>query len=276
MIFLSLGVAFFFCFAALLPENQRNIPQNAAPHEIVSLQEARQAYEKELTTSAQSLLDRWLGEGKSKVTVRADLDFAQNQQTQELLDVDNPALSKAQGDNVEYAYSKQTVTTSKTSGQVKRLSVAVLVDVQDMPPEEALGPHLRRLIEQAVGFDQARGDTLEMIETSLQPVSFFSNTVWAPSLLVFAIILLFVLFGVIMTKNGLVAEQIEPLPAVLPAFTNPELVRSATQTTNAVEGKIPPNALKKAQSLLQTKPDETLTLLRSWLCQSEGETSNES
>ena len=276
MIFLSLGVAFFLCFTDLFPENQRNIPQNAAPHEIVSLQEARQAYEKELTTSAQSLLDRWLGEGKSKVTVRADLDFAQNQQTQELLDVDNPALSKAQGDNVEYAYSKQTVTTSKTSGQVKRLSVAVLVDVQDMPPEEALGAHLRRLIEQAVGFDQARGDTLEMIETSLQPVSFFSNTVWAPSLLVFAIILLFVLFGVIMTKNGLVAEQIEPLPAVLPAFTNPELVRSATQTTNVVEGKIPPNALKKAQSLLQTKPDETLTLLRSWLCQSEGETSNES
>ncbi len=276
MIFLSLGVAFFLCFTVFLPENQRNIPQNAAPHEIVSLQEARQAYEKELTTSAQSLLDRWLGEGKSKVTVRADLDFAQNQQTQELLDVDNPALSKAQGDNVEYAYSKQTVTTSKTSGQVKRLSVAVLVDVQDMPSEEALGAHLRRLIEQAVGFDQARGDTLEMIETSLQPVSFFSNTVWAPSLLVFAIILLFVLFGVIMTKNGLVAEQIEPLPAVLPAFTNPELVRSATQTTNAVEGKIPPNALKKAQSLLQTKPDETLTLLRSWLCQSEGETSNES
>lgn len=276
MIFLSLGVAFFLCFTVFLPENQRNIPQNAAPHEIVSLQEARQAYEKELTTSAQSLLDRWLGEGKSKVTVRADLDFAQNQQTQELLDVDNPALSKAQGDNVEYAYSKQTVTTSKTSGQVKRLSVAVLVDVQDMPSEEALGAHLRRLIEQAVGFDQARGDTLEMIETSLQPVSFFSNTVWSPSLLVFAIILLFVLFGVIMTKNGLVAEQIEPLPAVLPAFTNPELVRSATQTTNAVEGKIPPNALKQAQSLLQTKPDETLTLLRSWLCQSEGETSNES
>ena len=66
------------------------------------------------------------------------------------------------------------------------------------------------------------------------------------------------------------AGQIEPPPAVLPAFTNPAVVNSVAMPS-AVEGQVAPNALKKAQDLLQSKPDETLTLLRGWLCQSEGE-----
>ena len=73
-----------------------------------------------------------------------------------------------------------------------------------------------------------------------------------------------------MTKNGRMAEQIEPPPAVLPAFTNPAVVNSVAMSS-VVEGQVTPNALKKAQDLLQAKPDETLTLLRGWLCRGEGE-----
>ena len=274
MIILSLG------FAVLLPSltpsvlfNRSDLP-NQNTHEIMSLQEARSSYENEMQASVQSMLDTWLGADKTKVSIHADMDFAQNEQKQELLDLDNPALSKAVGDDVEYTYSKQTISSSFKSGQVKHLSVAVLVDNQKLAISESMRADIQRLIENTVGFNAKRGDSLEIIETSFAPTPFFSNAVWQPSLFIFLLILLFVLFGVLMTRNGQLAGQIEPPPAVLPAFTNPAVVNSVAMSS-AVEGQVAPNALKKAQSLMQSKPDETLTLLRGWLCQSEGE-SNES
>ena len=270
MILLSLGLAVLL--PSLVPSglfNRSDLPiQNT--HEILSLQEARSAYENEIQASVQAMLDTWLGVDKTKVSIHADMDFAQNEQKQELLDLDNPALSKAVGDDVEYTYSKQIISSSFKSGQVKRLSVAVLVDKQKLQLSESRRADIQRLIENAVGFNAKRGDSLEIIETSFAPAPFFSKTVWQPSLFIFVLILLFVLFGVLMTRNGQLAGQIEPPPAVLPAFTNPSVVNSVAMSS-AVEGQVAPNALKKAQDLLQSRPDETLTLLRGWLCQEEGE-----
>ena len=270
MIFLSLGLAFLL--PSFVPSNSLNRSDllNQNTHEILSLEEARSSYENEIQASVQSMLDTWLGADKTKVSVHADMDFTQNEQTQELLDLDNPALSKSAGDDVEYAYSKQTISSSFKSGQVKHLTVAILVDNQKLSISETMRSDIQRLVEHTAGFSARRGDSLEIIETSFAPVPFFSSNVWKPSLFIFVLILLFGLFGVLMTKNGQLAGQIEPPPAVLPAFTNPAVVNSVAMPS-AVEGRIAPNALKKAQDLLQAKPDETLTLLRGWLCQSEGD-----
>ena len=270
MILLSLGLAFLL--PSLIPSNlfNRSDLPTQDTHEILSLEGARSSYENEIQMSVQSMLDTWLGADKTKVGVHADLDFTQNEQKQELLDLDNPALSKAAGDDVEYAYSKQTILSSFKSGQVKHLSITVLVDNQKLSVSDKMRADIQRLVESAAGFNSKRGDSLEIIETSFAPTPFFSSAVWQPSLFIFVLILLFVLFGVLMTKNGQLAGQIEPPPAVLPAFTNPAVVNSVAMPS-AVEGQVAPNALKKAQDLLQSKPDETLTLLRGWLCQSEGE-----
>lgn len=268
IVLLLLGVAFLL--PSLMPAGlfNRSILPSENTHEILSLQEARSSYENEIQTSVQNMLDTWLGVDKTKVNVHADMDFAQKQQTQELLDLDNPALSKTAGDDVEYTYSKQTISSTSKSGQVKRLSITVLVNNQELRLSQEMRDNIQRLIENSSGFNAKRGDSLEIIETSFAPVPFFSSNVWQPSLFIF--VLLFVLFGVLMTKNGRMAEQIEPPPAVLPAFTNPAVVNSVAMSS-AVEGQVAPNALKKAQDLLQTRPDETLTLLRGWLCQGEGE-----
>ncbi len=268
MIILLLGCCFCFFF---LPSNKNLFKKSdtlSASSEITLLENARSEYENQVTLAIQSMLDVWLGAGKSQVRVRAEMDFEQNQQTRELLDIDNPALAKAQGDSVEYTYSKQTILSSQKSGQVKHLSIAVLLNTQELALSDKMRTDLRKIVEQSAGFNAARGDTLELVETSFAPISFFSQSVLMPSVLAFALILLFVLFGVIMTKNGIAAQQIEPPPAVLPAFTNPAVVNTMT---NPVSGQVAPNALKKATDLLQKKPDETLTLLRGWLCQSEGE-----
>ncbi|MBO5997204.1 MAG: hypothetical protein J6P93_01600 [Alphaproteobacteria bacterium] len=267
MILVSLGLA--VCLSLCLPSfNRSDLPQKNT-HEIFSLEEARSSYENEIKNSIQSMLNTWLGADNAKVSVHADMDFSQKEQTQELLDLDNPALSKAAGDDVEYTYSKQMISSSSKSGQVKHLSIAVLLDQQKLTISDSMRADITRLVEHTAGFDVARGDSLEIIETSFAPVPFFSNmSIWQPSLFIF--VLLFVLFGVVMIRNGQMAGQIEPPPAVLPAFTNPAVVNSVAMSS-AVEGQITPNALKKAQDLIQAKPEETLTLLRGWLCQGEGE-----
>ena len=263
MIFLSLGYAFYLSFSEHMPLPKAiNTEQ---PHELLSLEEARTGYETEVKNTIQSMLDSWFGKEKTKVSVRVQMDFSQTSQTKEALDIDNPALSKAIGDDVEYTYAKQTVVDSQKSGRIKQLSIAVLLDNQ-MPLSERKKDDLRRLIEGVAGFDLSRGDSLEIVETSFAEEPFFSSDVWSHSLFVFMLIFLFVLFGVIMTKNGMDAEQIAPPPTVLPAFTNP----AAYQTVaTPVESGEKVNALKKAQDLLQKKPDETITLLRGWLCQAE-------
>ena len=168
----------------------------------MSLEGARSSYENEIQMSVQSMLDTWLGADKTKVSVHADLDFTQNEQKQELLDLDNPALSKAAGDDVEYTYSKQTILSSFKSGQVKHLSITVLVDNQKLSVSDKMRADIQRLVESAAGFNSKRGDSLEIIETSFATTPFFSSAVWQPSLFIFVLILLFVLFGVLMTKNG--------------------------------------------------------------------------
>ena len=270
MILLSFGLAvcLAFSFPTQFLTQFKQPSQNT--HEILSLQEARSSYETEIQQSIQTMLDTWLGEGRTKVSVHADMDFAQKEQTQELLDLDNPALSKAVGDEVEYTYSKETISSLSKSGQVKHLSIAVLIDSQKIKLSDTLRDDIQRLVERASGFNANRKDSLDIIETTFASAPVFSSSVWQPSLFIFFVILLFVLFGVIMTKNGQLAQQIEPLPTVLPAFTNPAVVNSVA-VPSAVEGQVAPNALKKAQNLLQSNPDETLTLLRGWLCQSEGE-----
>ena len=49
-------------------------------------------------------------------------------------------------------------------------------------------------------------------------------------------------------------------------FTNPTAYQVVN---NTVDGNIKTNALKKAQELLHSKPDETMRLLRGWLYQTE-------
>ena len=262
MIFLSLGYAFYLSFHPNFTVKKNNFPSEV--HEILSLEEARTTYEKQVEQSIQTMLNSWFGENKSKVSVRAEMDFSEQSQTKEILDRDNPVLSKTIGDNVEYSYAKEVLSNSQKTGKIKHLSVAVLIDTAETNLAKETLQDLRRLIERTAGFDFKRGDTLEIVETRFAPMPFFTETVWSHSLFIFTIILLFVLFGVIMTKNAMKAEQIEPPPSILPAFTNPDSY--AIESTDKIQK---PNALKKVHELLQKNPDETVTLLRGWMCQTE-------
>ena len=215
MIFLSLGCLFFGFSGTFLPIKNNHF-SSALEHELLSFEEIRMGVENDIKTELQTMLDTWFGPQKTKASVRIQMDFSENQETNETLDVDNPALSKTQGDNVEYLYAKKTQQSLSKGGKIKNISVAVLLD--DTSLSEQKQTNLRHLIEKIVGFDVNRGDSIEIINTAFANQSFFSSSVWSKTLMFFIVILLFVLFGVLMTKNAMKAEQIELPSPVLPTF----------------------------------------------------------
>jgi flagellar M-ring protein FliF len=173
----------------------------------------QQTLERTLERRAQSLLARAIGKDKVLVRVSADLDFQRIERAEERYDADNPAVRSEQrskesgagpgfwaigvpgvrsnvtgGANVEqqgtntasresetinYEVSKVVSKIVAPSGEIKRLSVAVLVDGAYQPgaqpgettyvprTEEELAK-FRDMVKSAVGYNEARGDRVEI------------------------------------------------------------------------------------------------------------------
>ena len=164
--------------------------------------------EKDLTGRVQSMLEKVVGEGRAVVRVSADLDFRITEKTEEKYDPEEPVVRSTQrqsqkssstvatagGQSTVAPVGKQAVTTpakqgtgserldevvnyeinkvvSKTvmpTGDVKKLSVAVLIDgpyVKNDKGVEEFQPRskkeltdLEELVKKAAGFDAKRGD----------------------------------------------------------------------------------------------------------------------
>ncbi|MDD4053127.1 MAG: flagellar basal-body MS-ring/collar protein FliF, partial [candidate division Zixibacteria bacterium] len=164
--------------------------------------EVAQTVERDLERKAQTMLDGVLGPGKSIVRVTAELNFQQYSKTSENYDPNTVAIrseqkiensdisSKKKTEAAEDKQDNQSTTTvtnyevSKTVesiidpvGQVKRLSVAVLLDgtYKETPgsggtPEKVYQPRpqseidrLTAIVKNAVGYSPERNDQVEMV-----------------------------------------------------------------------------------------------------------------
>ena len=156
-----------------------------------------------LAASAQAMLDKVLGPGKSTVNVHADLDYDQrstksqtyaypsqipaltnvtasesyssngtNGSGSTVVGSPTPVPMPGASSNASSAYQKSSVTqtnpidstvTERTGapGAVRRLTVSVLVDAA-VP--QATVTQLQALVGNAVGFDQARGDAIQVAQ----------------------------------------------------------------------------------------------------------------
>ncbi len=164
----------------------------------------KHAVEAEYERQIREMLEKVVGFGKVAVQVSADIDFASEQQTVEKYDSDpvirtedrteettsgapnlipagvpgvasnivSPFTSASGG--VPFTYTKETTTTSynqgktvmtrvKAPGEIKRISAAVMVDnTANLPIAQ-----LNNLVQSAIGYDETRGDKVEV-----QAVSF--------------------------------------------------------------------------------------------------------
>ncbi len=238
-------------------------------------EEVRQTYEARLAEQVQTLLEKVVGPGHVSVSVRADLDFNQNIVNNEVIDGDMPiiASSKINGAQEEtvYAFSKRVTKQIQKGGFVSKMSVAVLVD-SSVP--QAVLPRLQALVQTAVGFDEARGDQIEIMTAS------FKETAWQTALngpLVQALEFVFLILVLLAAIVFILYKSFRPAPRIattIPDFVQPEkTVRmQAASSQEKPDGTVP--ILKQVHDRINQNPQEAVTIIRSWLYQGGGEVSD--
>ncbi len=150
--------------------------------------EYQRGIEKDLTTRVQSMLEKVVGEGKAVVRVTADLDFRVTEKTEEKYDPEEPVIRSVQRQSekagepdekakssarksdevINYEINRTVKKTVMSVGDIKKLSIAVLVDgvyvkndkgVEEFQPRSKKDlANLEDLVKKAVGFDAKRED----------------------------------------------------------------------------------------------------------------------
>jgi flagellar M-ring protein FliF len=205
-----------------------------------------------------------------------------------------------------YEVSRTTKTEVVEGGRVNRISVAVLVDgsyvknekgdiaYQERPPQEL--DRIAALVRSAIGFDQRRGDQVEVInlrfaETPALPVTdsgglltmfqFTKDDVMrAVELMVMGLLGIVVVLVVVRPLVRRIVEpdkltagaQAQGTLAGRPAANGAEPAPAALQTEAGkmleiakISGKLQAEAVKQVGELADTNPNETTAIIREWL-----------
>jgi len=145
--------------------------------------------EKDTAARIQSLLENVVGRGKAVVRVSADLDFRVAEKTEESYDPESPVVRSTQKQSektansgaanssagqerldeiINYEINKTVTKTVMPVGEIRKLSIAVLVDgvyTKDKEGAESYQPRdkkeiesIESLVRTSAGFNAARGD----------------------------------------------------------------------------------------------------------------------
>jgi flagellar M-ring protein FliF len=234
-----------------------------------------------------------------QVTVNNELPGNQNN--------NNAANARDQSKKTEetnnYEISRTTKTEVTEAGRVNRISVAVLVDGAytkndkgEMVYKERSKEELDRiatLVRSAIGFDQKRGDQVEVVNlkfaeapavvplaepTGLLGMLQFTkdDVMYVIELGVMMLLSLVVLFMVIrpLVKRILASEEVASLTGNnLPALTDDSaenLIPNANATAQMidvaqVQGQVHAQSVHRVGELAERHPNETATIVRQWL-----------
>ena len=304
--------------------------------------------ERKMSLQVQNLLEKSVGEGKVRAQVNLDMDFDQIVTNEEIYDPDSQVVrsqatvtDNSTTDNVEqpvsvaqnipngdmvaagtgsvsrksrteetvnYEISKVVRNKVKSSGTIKRLGVAVIVDgiyernaegkvvYRDRTPEEM--EQIRSLVKSAVGFDAERGDMVEVANmkfASNQPEIEEVNEVLIMGFtkdeliriaegIGVAIVAILVILLVIRplinnafetnTANGegrLLGDNAEEDNLLLSNFLNEEDSEiDELINMNKIDGRIKVSSLKKINDIVEKNPDAAVNIIRGWLYSSDG------
>jgi flagellar M-ring protein FliF len=221
-------------------------------------------------------------------------------------------LSRRSEETLNYEVSKQITSKVRQSGVVRKLSVAVVVDgmydtndkgertYKPRTPEEL--EKIATIVKSAVGYDEERGDKVEVI--NMQFISFadeamaeeatlldqidVNNYVKIIETLVLSFIGLLVIFLVI---RPLMQKVLESVPEITGSETSDQLLAAAGITpalegpggkalagsrqdsadsgdmTNidSIKGQIRTSSIKRVGEIIEQHPEEALNIIRGWI-----------
>jgi flagellar M-ring protein FliF len=240
-----------------------------------------------------------------QVSVNNELPGNQNKDTA------TPARdqSKKSEETNNYEISRTTKTEVTEAGRVNRISVAVLVDGSytkndkgEMVYQERSKEQLDRiaaLVRSAIGFDQKRGDQVEVVNLKFaeapaipvvaEPAGLLGmlqftkdDVMYVIELGVMMLLSLVVLFMVIrpLVRRILASEEIASLTRDTPALTDDsgqaagapgQSLIPGTNTTAQlidvaqVQGQVHAQSVHRVGELAERNPNETATIVRQWL-----------
>lgn len=223
--------------------------------------------------------------------------------------------SNRQEENTTYEISKTVRTLVRDTPSIKRLSMAVLVDgtttrsADGVPSWRELGqPDLDRLstlVKSAVGFDEKRGDRVEVVNMRFSTPEDIGDAgplgpawlqlgkadlIWLITLALVALVALFAL-GFVVRPLALRLAKNAPLQPILPGMASspsgallleaappvntsllalpPQEVSDQDTMLNVanVQGQVRATSIRQLGNLVETQSEATLAVIRGWLSQ---------
>ncbi len=313
-------------------------------------EELKRASELRIARAVEEMLERTVGPGRVRAEATVELDFDQVRETQEKFDPDgqvvrsqqsstgnsrsteqaqnvsvqnnlpnaDPAASAAgsqeqkSDETTNYEISKTVRTVVREQPQMRRLSLAVMVDGLVTPgadgkpvwaarPEDELA-RIASLVRSAVGYDERRGDRVEIVSMRFtvpdEGADAAALPIWAQldkgdlirlaeaGLLALAVILcLLLVFRPMVLRIALAQPRLAgalagaagsaadvslngtgdgalPNGTGAPALEGPD--GGLTRLAN-VEGELKVESLRRVADLVAAHPEETLAMVRGWI-----------
>ncbi len=211
---------------------------------------------------------------------------------------------------VNFEISKTITNRVRELGTVKRLSVAVVVDhiaeenedgdLTYIKRTDAYMANLAKLVSSAIGFNEARGDTIEVINMRFSPVDvdfeepldlFFgldkNDMLKIAEVVILAILVILIILLVV---RPILTRAFESLPAATAAIEQQLLQEQAAAAAalsappesgmiegeegfdelidiDRVEGRVRASSVKKVGEIVEKHPEEALSIIRNWLYQ---------
>jgi flagellar M-ring protein FliF len=205
-------------------------------------------------------------------------------------------------EQVNFEITKKITNFAREIGAIKRLSVAVLVDgnmvengngIKEYQPRPAAEMEtLTKLVSSAIGFNKERGDTVEVVNMKFanqrlgtdEPLDLFFGLQKEDLLRMTEVIVLSILavLVILLIVRPLVSRAFEAFPETpigsdqnliqdaalaAPAISGPEIVDEFEELIDIelIEGRVSASALKKVGEIIQSNPEEALSIVRSWM-----------
>lgn len=313
---------------------------SAANNEVIRLEQ-----ERKIAMKVQNLLENSLGEGSVRAQVNLEMNFDQVVTNEEIYDPDsqvvrsqtsvteegvnnafevpvsvaqnipNADLTNNNGGSysnnsrteevMNYEISKIVRNKVKNNGEIKRLSVAVLVDGVYEKGEDGQKVYRPRtaeemekitaLVKSAVGFDSDRGDKVEVenmrfvnilpeteVEKEILILGFTKAEIMRMSeglgvAIVAVLVILLVIRPLInnafdtasSSDAKLIGDAGRDDNMLLSSFLNEDMGFDDMVNIDKVDGRLKASSLKKVNDFIDKNPDAAVNVVRSWLYQND-------
>lgn len=244
---------------------------------IGSAIELQRNAEEYLKNKAQSMLDQILGIGKAVVRVHLEMDFTKSKEIKEIYNPESQTVKsetirthknqesyprggtsskskirkrrvtrkvkeeKQEDREVQYAVDKTIKEIQNKIGKIKKLSLALVLDIKLAKEADRIGS----LIKKTIGFDEARGDKFEVTaitfhkeDIKTEPIPFWQKNyklislVMRQGVIALAIIIFGVVLVVLLKKSEPVEKIVERAPTPEEILANQQEKKSETTPEN--------------------------------------------